>query len=321
MIHFALKRWIRTVVMLAAASVSTVAAAFPDKPIEIIVPWPPGTETDVGTRVLASAMSKRLGVPVQVINKPGAGGVIGITEFVKARSDGYMLAQGNIGPMVSQIVAGNTTYSMSDVEPIGLFNTQPYLLVAKGDAPYKNMKELAAFAKSNTRELAIGNFGPATVPTLSINRMAIADGWKFKSVVYPSTNFSQINSGDVQLIVVAYPVVAAQLKSGEARALVALSPNRISTAPDVATTREQGYGFDVSIWSGLFAPKGTPPSVMKRLTDALQQAVADPAVREFEAKSGILHEYIDATRAKAQMAAEADGLKPVMEALNLVKKR
>lgn len=321
MTRITLKSLARLAAALATACVASIASAYPDKPIEIIVPWPPGTETDVGTRVLASALSKRLGVPVQVINKPGAGGVIGITEFVKARPDGYMLAQGNVGPMVSQVVAGNTTYSMADIEPIGLFNTQPYLLVAKGDAPYKNMKELAAFAKSSSREVAIGNFGPATVPTLSINRMTMADGWKFKSVVFPSTNFSQINSGDVQLIVVAYPVVAAQLKSGEARALVALSPKRISTTPDVETTREQGYGFDVSIWSGLFAPKGTPANVMQRLADALREAVSDPAVREFEAKSGILHEYIDATRAKAQMAAEAQGLQPVMEALNLVKKR
>jgi tripartite-type tricarboxylate transporter receptor subunit TctC len=295
-------------------------AAYPDKPIEVVIPWPPGTETDVGTRVLASAMSKRLNVPVQVINKPGAGGVIGITDFVKARPDGYTLAQGNVGPLVSQIVAGNTTYGAADFEPLGLFNTQPYLLVARGDAPYKNMKELAAHAKAASKEVAIGNFGPATVPTLSVNRMAMADGWKFKSVVFPQTNFSQIQAGDVDLIIVAYPVVAAQLKSGQARALVAISPKRINVLPDVPTTREAGFDFDASIWSGLFVPKGTPADVVKRLTETLRDALNDPSIKEFEQKSGILHGYIDPAATRKQMDAEASGLRPVMNSLGLIKK-
>ena len=304
---------------LLVFSSSVTLAAYPEKPIEIIVPWPPGTETDVGTRALAGAMSKRLNVPIQIINRPGAGGVIGITDFVKARPDGYTLSQGNVGPMVSQIVAGNTSYTPTDFEPIGIFNTQPYLLVAKGDAPYKNMKELAAHAKSSGKEIAIGNFGPATVPTLSINRMAMADGWKFKGVVYPATNFTQIQSGDVDLIVVAYPVVAAQLKSGQAKALIALSPKRVSTLPNVPTVRESGFNFDVSIWSGLFAPKGLPADISKRLSDVLKDALSDAAIKDFEEKTGILHGFIDAKSSRAQMDSEAAGLQPVMQNLNLIK--
>jgi len=312
------------ILMAAVAAFALLApavhAAFPDKPIEIITPWPAGTETDVSTRLVGAAMSKKLGVPVQIINKPGAGGVIGVTEFVKARPDGYTLAQGNIGPMVSQVVAGNTSYGIDDFETLGLFNMQPYLLVAKGDAPYRNMKELTAWARAH-KEPAIGNFGPATVPTLSINRMAIADGWKFKGVVYSATNYTQLQAGDVDMIVVAYPVVATQLKSGQARALVALSPKRIGTLPDVPTTREAGYNFDVSIWSGLFAPKGTPPDVMKRLSDALREALADPSVKDFEQKSGIVHEYVSPAQSRRQIEADASGLKPVMDSLGLIKKK
>lgn len=313
---------------ILAASVATVglligsaAMAYPDKPIEIVTPWPPGTETDISTRLVGAAMAKRLNVPVQIINKPGAGGVIGITDFVKSRPDGYTIAQGNIGPMVSQVVAGNTSYAISDFESLGIFNTQPYLLVAKGDAPYKTMKELARHAKAAAKELAIGNFGPATVPTLSINRMALADGWKFKGVVYPATNFTQLQAGDVDLIIVAYPVVAAQLKSGQARALVALSPKRIGTLPDVPTVREAGYNFDVSIWSGLFAPKGTSAEVQRRLSEALKEALNDPSVREFEQKSGIVHEYVDPAKSRSLIEADASGLKPVMDTLGLIKKK
>ena len=203
---------------IAGLALGTVAlaapanAAYPEKPIEVILPWPPGTETDVGTRVIAQALSKVLGVPVQVINKPGAAAVVGATEVSKARPDGYTLGSLNIGPMVSQVIAGNAPYTVADFEPIALYDTQPYLLLAKADAPYKSVAELAAHVKSG-KAVSIGNFGPATVPTLSINRMAAKDGWSFKSVTFPQTNYNQISAGDVDLIVVAYPVIAGNIKS------------------------------------------------------------------------------------------------------------
>lgn len=310
--------------MTATAAALTVPgaawAAYPEKPIEIILPWPPGTETDVGTRVVASALSKVLGVPVQVINKPGAGGVIGATEVTKARPDGYTLGSLNIGPLVSQVIAGNTPYKADEFTPIGLYDTQPYLLLAKADAPYKTMAELAEFAKKSSSEIKIGNFGPATVPTLSVNRMAAAGGWKFKSVVFPSTNFNQITSGDVDLIIVAYPVIAGNLKSGQARALVAMTPTRIAELPDLKTTREQGFDFDVSIWSGLFAPKGTPQEVVDKIGAAMTKALGDQSVKDFAGKSSIMYSYLDPAKTMAQMKADHDGLRPIMDSLGLIKK-
>lgn len=305
---------------LSALPQAAFAQAWPAKPIEIILPWPPGTETDVGTRVVASAMSKALGVPVQVINKPGAGGVIGATDVSKARPDGYTFGSLNIGPLVSQVVAGNTPYKVEDFEPVGLYDTQPYLLLAKADAPYKTMAELADFAKKSGTELKIGNFGPATVPTLSVNRMAAAQGWKFKSVVFPATNFNQITSGDVDLIIVAYPVIASNIKAGQARALVAMTPQRIAELPDLKTTREQGFDFDVSIWSGLFAPKGTPKDVIGKIGAALTTALADPSVKDFAGKSAIMYGFLDPAKTAAQMKADTDGLRPIMDSLGLIKK-
>lgn len=305
---------------LAALPYSAFAQGFPAKPIEIVLPWPPGTETDVGTRVVAGAMSKVLGVPVQVINKPGGAGVIGAIEASKARPDGYTLGSLNIGPLVSQTVAGNAPYKLDDFQPIGLYDTQPYLLLAKADAPYKTMAELAAYAKSG-KEIKIGNFGPATVPTLSVNRMATAAGWKFKSVVFPATNFTQITSGDVDLIIVAYPVVASNIKAGQARPLVAMTPKRMPQLPDLQTTREQGFDFDVNIWSGLFAPKGTPKEIVDKLGAVLAKALSDPAVKEFATKSAIIYAAQSPEATTAQMKADEAGLRPVMDGLGLIKKQ
>jgi tripartite-type tricarboxylate transporter receptor subunit TctC len=304
----------------ATAMLPAASAAYPEKSIEIILPWPPGTETDVGARVLAQAMAKQLGVPVQVINKPGAAGVIGATEVAKARPDGYMLGSLNIGPLVSQVIAGNTPYRAEDFEPIGLYDSLPYLLLAKTDAPFKNMRELGERARQGGKKIAIGNFGPATVPTLSVHRMAAKDGWKFKSVTYPATNFNQITAGDVDLIIVAYPVIAGHINAGQARALVAMAPRKISALPDVQTVREQGFGFDVSIWSGLFGPKGTPRDVIGKLGAALQAALQDPDVQEFGAKSSIIYSYENPDRTRAQLKADEEGLRPVMDALGLIKK-
>ena len=164
-----------TLAGIAFGVLSTAQAAFgayPEKSIEIILPWPAGTETDVGTRVVAQAMAKQLGMPVQVINRPGAAGVIGAIEVSKAPPDGYMLGSLNIGPLVSQVIAGNAPYKADDFEPIGLYDTQPYLLLAKAGAPFKDMRDLAEHARTG-KEIAIGNFGPATVPTLSVQRMAV----------------------------------------------------------------------------------------------------------------------------------------------------
>jgi tripartite-type tricarboxylate transporter receptor subunit TctC len=258
-------------------------------------------------------------VPVQVINKPGAAAVIGSTDVTKARPDGYTIGSLNIGPMVSQVIAGNTPYQLADFETIGLYDTQPYLLLAKQDAPYNNMKELADYIKSSGKTIAIGNFGPATVPTLSVHRMAQAAGWKFKSVTFPSTNFNQIQSGDVELIIVAYPVIAGNIKAGQAKALVAMTPGRIAALPNVLTVREQGFDFDVSIWSGLFAPKGTPSVVLDQIAAALKTALTDPAVIDFSAKSAIAYSFVPAEKAHTQIMADMAGLRPVMDALGLAK--
>ena len=312
---------VSTAALAVCALVGTPAwAQYPAKPIEMIVPWPAGVGADAAARVLTQAMSKRLKVPVQVINKPGAGAVTGTNELVKAKPDGYTIGSINIGPAVTQIIAGNAPYGFGDMEPIGIYNVLPFIVMAKSDAPFKSMKELAAFAKQAGREVILGNFGPGAVPTQTAVRVAGVDGWKPKLVTFPAPGWTQLASGDADAVTVEYNVVAGQLKAGQARALIAMTPVRLPGLPDVQTVKEAGYGFDVSIWTGLFAPKGVAPDVLQKLGSTLKDALADPAVRDFAEKSSTIWEYQDPAQSVARIKADEAWLRPVMNELGLVKK-
>ena len=306
--------------LLALAFSVPVLAAYPEKPIEVIVPWPAGVGADIGARVLTSAMSKRLGVPVQVINRPGGQAVIGTADLTRAKPDGYTIGSINIGPALTQVIAGNASYKTTDLEPIGLYNSLPFLLVARSDAPFKTFAELLKHAKTASKPLVLGNFGPGAVPTQTIYRMAASENWTFKAVTFPSPTFNQLQAGDADLLTVEFPVIAGQIKAGQARGLVALTTQRIPGAPDVPTVKELGYNFDVSIWTGLFAPKGTPKEVITKLTAVLKDSLEDPAVKDFAEKSGILYHYTDPDATRARIALDEAGARPIMEKLGLIKK-
>ncbi len=304
---------------LLGASLATAQAKYPSKPIEVIVPWPAGTSADVGMRTVSQALGKQLRVPVQVINKPGGQAVIGTAEFVKAAPDGYTLGSINIGPAVSQVIAGNAPYAMADMTPIGIYNVLPFVVAAKADAPFKTMKELAAHAKAG-KEVILGNFGPGAVPTQTVVRMTGADGWKPKLVSFPSPGYTQLNAGDADVVTVESINIMGQVKAGNARVLAAMTPKRLPAFPDVPTVKELGYGFDVSIWTGLFAPKGTPPEIVQTLARALEAALQDPAVKAYAEKSGTIFDYQPPAQTATLIQQDAAWLRPVMESLGLVKK-
>lgn len=316
--RFLLRTTLAAATGLLIAGLAHAQAKYPSKPIEVVVPWPAGTSADVGMRTVSQALSKQLRVPVQVINKPGGQAVIGTAEFVKAAPDGYTLGSINIGPAVSQVIAGNAPYAMTDMAPIGIYNVLPFVVAAKADAPFKTMKELAAHAKG--KEVILGNFGPGAVPTQSVVRMSGIDGWKPKLVSYPSPGYTQLNAGDADVVTVESINIMGQVKAGNARVLVAMTPKRLPAFPEVPTAKELGYGFDVSIWTGLFAPKGTPPEIIQTLATALDAALQDPLVKAYADRSGTLFEHLSPEQTSALMQQDAAWLRPVMESLGLVKK-
>ena len=304
---------------LLAATTPAAHAVYPDKTIEVVVAWPSGTGVDVATRALGQAMSKRLGVTVQVINKPGGQSVVGTNEFIRAAADGYTLSALSMVSVVTQVLAGNAPYKSDDMTPIGVFTLLPQVIVAKGDAPYSNLKELAVFAKNASKPLVVGNYGPVAVPTQALVRIATADGWKPKLVTFQSVTYSQLSSGDADILVTGVPEVAAQLKSGQVKALVSITPRRISTAPNTPTLEEAGHGPNILIWTALFAPKGTSPEIVQKLAAVLKDSLDDPAFKDFMAQTGGIIHYLGPTQTAQQISSDAQWLRKTMAESGMLK--
>lgn len=303
-----------------AAAALRVEAAYPEKPIEAVIPWPAAQEIDILSRTVTVGMSKRLGVPVQVINKPGGQGVIGMADVVRAKPDGYTITFTNIGPLLSQSIAGNATYKPADFEPIGLFSASTFVLAARADAPFKTIKEMEAHAKSSQKPLIVGNFGPGALPTLTVFRMSKQNGWSFKPVTFSPPGALQLDSGDADLVTAPYTTVASAIKAGKVRALVVFTKDRLAALPEVPTLREAGYAFDVLIWSGAFAPKGTPREVTEKVAAALRDSLKDPAVIELAGRLNVPLYFMDAIQTAAQIKEDEAALRPIMDSLGLIKK-
>ena len=182
--------------LLAAALVASAAgsalAGFPDRPIEAIVPGGAAQELDILARAMVPVMSKHLGVPMAVINRPGGGGVVGTTEATRAKPDGHTILFNSIGPMLTQSLAGNAPYKVTDFDPIGMFNASTFVIIVRADAPYKTMQELEAHAKTASKPLVLGNFGPAAVPTQVVYRMGSQKKWTFRGVTFNPAGPAQL---------------------------------------------------------------------------------------------------------------------------------
>ena len=298
---------------------SGTLAAYPEKPIEAIVPWPAGQELDILARTIVPVMSKHLGVPIAVINRPGGGGVVGTTEALRAKPDGYSILFNSVGPMLTQPIAGNAPYKVGDADPVGMFNASTFVVIARADAPFKTIQELEEHAKKSGKPVVLGHFGPAAVPTQAVYRMAKQKQWTFRGVTFNPAGPAQLNAGDADIVTTPYNTAKSALAAGEVRALVTFNPARLSELPDVPTLREAGYNFDVLVWQALFVPKGTPTEVKTRLAAAMQAALKDPSVVELSKRINTPLFWKGAEETASIIRSDEQALRPVMESLGLIK--
>jgi tripartite-type tricarboxylate transporter receptor subunit TctC len=306
-------------ILLAAMMVASAASAdYPDRPINVILPWPPAAATDVSARLILDIMSEELGVPLQVINRPGGRGVIGTNELVQATPDGYTIGAITVGPAVSQVASGNTPYDMDALEPIGLYTTLPFVLLARADAPYDSLADLREYTAARDEPWVLGHWGRAAVPTLTLYRIAQADGYEFREIAFEDLSASQLLNRDADLVTVSTPAVMGQIEEGSVKPIAAMTPVRNVALPELPTVSEQGYDFDAAIWAGLFAPAGTPEAVIQRLTQALENALEDPRVDAYVEASGAVMFYRGPEETRHQMEAEHDAYREIMVHLGLV---
>lgn len=307
-------------ITLALAPLAALAQdKWPSKPIEIIYPFPPGNDTDAIIRVVAEGMSKRLGVPVQVINKPGGGGVVGFAEMVRAKPDGYTIGTWQPGPGISQIVAGNTPYKQADYQAVAGIHPNDFVLAAKGAVPAKNMKEFSAWAKQQGKPIIIGSYAPAAVPALIAAKIARTDGWPYKVVAFPNPSAKELVAGDADLTTTGADMVASYVKDGQVKALSAWSSERNPVVPNTLTAKEEGYG-DLYLWSGMAAPAGVPKDIVAKISAAIGESLKDKAVQDTLKKLGVGAMYMSPEQMTQRVAADTKWVSELMTELGLAKK-
>jgi tripartite-type tricarboxylate transporter receptor subunit TctC len=283
-------------------------ASYPSRPITAIIPFAGGSASDVVSRILFDKMSKLLGQPIVVENKPGAGGNIGTADVARAAPDGYTILGGGSGPVAANV----TLYKHLDYDPEKDFETiSPFasftiVVVSSIKLPVNSLQDLIAYGKAHPG-LNFGSVGIGSSQHLAGEYFSQLTGVKLTHVPY--RNIGQyapdLMSGQVPLGFQWYPNVAAPLQAKGARALAVAGPNRLDVLPDTPTAKEAGLPqYQVSGWFALLAPKGTPAAIVAKLNGVLKEAVADPQVHAGFERQGAETMYRPPEDAAKFIAAE-----------------
>jgi tripartite-type tricarboxylate transporter receptor subunit TctC len=306
--------------VVGVASVSAFAQAYPSKPVTMIVPFAAGGPTDTVARQVAQVMAKSLGQPVLVENVGGAGGTIGVKKVVDATNDGHTVLLMHIGISTAPALYRTLKYDVTkDLEPIGLITEVPMTLVAKKALPPNDFKELLTYLKTNKDKVSIANAGLGSASHLCGMLFMSAIETDLLTVPYKGTApaMTDLLGGQVDLLCDQSTNTTSQIKGAQVKAYAATSKARISSLPNVPTMDESGLkGFNVGVWHGLWAPKGTAKPVIDKLNASLQAALKDESVKKKFEDLGTTPEPVarqtpDALR--AQVVAEIAKWGPVIK--------
>jgi tripartite-type tricarboxylate transporter receptor subunit TctC len=265
---------------------------YPNKPIKVVVTFPPGGSSDAIIRILSTRLNDKLGQPLVLENRPGAGGNIGLSAVAKAAPDGYMLGVGAAGGLT----ANSSLYPQmpfdvaKDFAPITMLASIPFVLVGHPSVPADNMQQLIALAKSQPGKVSIGHGGNGTAMHLSTALFTQMADIKLIEVPYRGSGPAAMDtlSGQIQLSVTDLAAALPHIKAGKLKAFAVTSPKRLSNLPDVPTLSESGLtGYDSTGWFGLVAPTGTPPQIIQRLHAEFTAALNDESIKSQMRQNGM----------------------------------
>lgn len=294
---------IRTILAAFALMLPAWAAAqdpYPNRPIEMIVPYPPGGQADLSARPLAAALQPILGQPVVVINKPGASGAIGNRAVANGKPDGYTILVTLVSittiPEVDKMFGRKPAYAMEDFAPLARLAADPPVLVVGAGHPWKSVKELVADAKSRPDDIVYshsGLYGPSHLP---MEMFLHAAGIKMRGL--PAVGGGptmQLVLGGSSAMWASPPAMAVpQVSAQKLRALASFGAERHPAFPEVPTLQELGYDVEFYVWSGAFAHAETPPAILGKLRDSIGKAVASDLFQNALAKMKTPNAYLDA---------------------------
>ena len=282
---------ITTVALAAIGPSQALAQAYPTKPVRLVVPFPPGGSTDIVARIVAQRLGERIGQPLVVENRGGAGGTIGTEAVAKAAADGYVLGFASTSThAVAPAVYAKLGYDpVKDFAPISLVAVTPYLLVVNPKVEVKSLKEFVAYVKPRPGKFNYASAGTGSTTHLAMEMLKSAAGLFILHIPYNGNGpaGTAVIAGDVEFLFGSLPAVLPHAKSGRVRALAVGTPKRSPALPDVPTVAESGFpGFDASLWLAIMAPAGTPAAVVNRLNKEIVAVVRSPDAADALNKAG-----------------------------------
>src|SRR5262249_37841008 len=269
---------------LFAVASPAAAQTYPTKPVTLVNPFAAGGPVDAGARIMSVPMSKRLGQPVLVDYTVGAAGTLGVGRVARAAPDGYTLSIGHWSTHVINAAIYPLQYDvLHDLEPVGMICANPLMIVARSDFPAKDLKELIAWLKANPDKASVGTAGVGSGSHMGGVYFQSATGVKVQYIPYKGTGpaMQDLVAGRIDYMVDQASNSLPQVRAGKIKAYAVTARTRLSAAPEIPTVDEAGLpGLYVSVWFGIWAPKGTPHEIISKLNAAMQSSLADSAVRQ-----------------------------------------
>lgn len=301
-------------------------AAFPERPVRIVVPFAAGTSSDLQARMIGERMAASLGQPVVVENRAGAGGTLGADAVAKSAPDGHMLLLGSNGPLTNApVLQARLAYDPArDLAAVAMISRSPLTLTVRADSPWRSVADVLAAARAEPGRIAIGSSGQGSATHFLIEQVMATTGVRFTHVPYRGSSVSvpDVIAGNIPLVMAEISTVLPTWQGGQTRILAMSSAGRMPIAPQVPTLVESGVDLTGGSWAGLVGAAGTPAPVLATLAAAVRAGLANPAYRERQAQLGaeIVAEreqtpegfaaWLERERASIRATAERAGIRP-----------
>ena len=294
---------------LMSAAPAIHAQAYPDKPVTLIVGFPPGGGVDIVARQLAETLSDSLGQRVVVENRAGAAGNIAMEYVARAKPDGYTLLMGNLGMLTANpVLYPKLSFDASkDFAPVARVVVTPLLAAVPINLPAQNVQQLIAMAKAKPNEMSFGSGGNGNINHLAGELLKLQTGTQIKHVPYKGSAqaLTDLMGGHIQLVIDGFNVVQPSVASGKARAIAITSDTRSPAMPHVPTMKEAGLGdLVVYGWQGVLAPASTPSAIIEKLTQEVARALANPALKARLSGQGTEPSYLNPAQFRSYITGE-----------------
>ncbi len=302
---------------LVCATLPALAADYPDRPVRITVPVTPAGILDQVSRIISPVLGTHLGQTVIVENRPGASGNIAATYVARSKPDGYSLLAGySMFHVGNPVMYRNLEWDpIKDFKPVAMLVVSPHLIAVNPKVPIHSLQELVDYAKKNPNVLNYATSGNGSVPHIGMELFKQRAGIELTHVAYKGAGpaVQDVLAGNVQMTVATPPSVAGFVPTGQVRALAVASKTRLPLLPDVPTTAEAGFpDFELDAWVALFAPAGTPDSVVATLTEAVRKTMDTERVQQSLAAAGVQVRYMTPEQLNQQVRKDIDYWQPVI---------